>query len=77
MNDPDPLVSYMAFKWFITILTASLAGTWFFYDAYKIYKLRHSDGKDPTVHDKRFGYACGMVIGFIGVFGCLKFHGVV
>ncbi len=73
----DPIVSAGVFKWFVTILTASLAGTWFFYDAYKLVRLAKADKTDPTVHDKRFGYGIGMIIGFIGVWGCLRFHGVV
>lgn len=77
MTDPNPLVSDLAFKWFITLLTGIIAGTWFLYDAYKIVRLIKADKKDPTVHDKRFGYSIGVLIGFIGVWGCLRFHGVV
>lgn len=77
----DPIVSQVVFNWFITMLTASIAGIWLFYDAYKLYKLRNSDKRDPTVHDKRFGYSIGVLIGIIGVSGSaafiLKFHGVV
>jgi hypothetical protein len=73
----DPIVSETVFKWFLTIFTAGLAGTWFFYDAYKLVRLASADRRDPVVRDKRFGYAMGVVIGFIGVWGCLRFHGVV
>jgi hypothetical protein len=77
----DPIVSEVVFNWFITLLTASLAGTWLFYDAYKLVRLAKADKTDPTVHDKRFGYSIGVVIGIIGVSGSaafiLKFHGVV
>lgn len=72
----DPIVSATAFKWIVTLMTAIVAGTWFLYDGYKLIKLAKLDGKDPTVHDKRFGYTVGMVIGFIGVWGCLRFHDV-
>ena len=34
-------------------------------------------GRDPLVRDRRFGYAMGIVIGLIGVVGCLRFHDVV
>ncbi len=72
----DPIVSPDVFKWTVTLMTGLVAGTWFVWDALKIFQLRHKDGKDPTVHDKRFGYSVGMVIGFIGVWGCLRFHDV-
>ncbi len=77
MTDPNPLVSDVVFKWFITLLTGIIAGTWFLYDAYKVARLIKADKRDPMVHDKRFGYGIGVVIGFIGVWGCLRFHGVV
>jgi hypothetical protein len=77
MEDQAPIVSQTAFHWFLIILTGGFAGTWFVYDALKLFWLRTASGKDPVVHDKRFGYACGVVIGFIGVWGCLRFHGVV
>lgn len=77
----DPIISEVAFNWFITLLTALIAGTWLFYDAYKVFKLRKADKNDPMVHDKRFGYSIGVLIGIIGVSGSaafiLKFHGVV
>ncbi|MBA2544169.1 MAG: hypothetical protein H0V17_31280 [Deltaproteobacteria bacterium] len=73
----DPLVSDVVFKWAGTIITGSVAGTWLIYDAYKLLRLAKADGTDPTVHDKRFGYSIGVLIGFIGVWGCLRFHGVV
>ena len=71
------ILSPYAFKWFLTILTGVVAGTWFFYDGLKLWRLRHADKKDPIVRDKIFGYFMGMVIGFTGVLGCLRFHDVV
>ena len=71
MND---LVSHTAFVWFMSLFTGLVAGTWFIYDALKLFWLRNSDGRDPTVHDKRFGYSVGVVIGAIGVLGVLKYH---
>jgi hypothetical protein len=29
------------------------------------------------VRDRHFGYVMGIIIGALGVLGCLKFHGVV
>ena len=71
------ILSPYAFKWFLTILTGGVAGTWFFYDAIKIWRLRGADKKDPIVRDKIFGYLIGMAVGFTGVLGCLRFHDVV
>jgi hypothetical protein len=77
MEDQAPIVSITAFKWFLTILTGGLAGTWFFYDAYNLIRLRRTGAKDASAQDRYFGYMIGVVIGFIGVWGCLRFHGVV
>ncbi len=71
MND---LVSHTAFVWFLSLFTGVVAGTWFLYDAIKLFWLRKADGRDPVVHDKRFGYGIGVVIGAIGVLGVLKYH---
>jgi hypothetical protein len=76
MTEPT-LVSDLAFRWIITLMTGLVAGTWLVYDALKLYWLRNEDGRNPTIHDKRFGYACGVVIGIIGVVGCFRFHGVI
>ncbi len=70
------LVSPLAFKWFLTLFTGIVAAVWFVYDAIKLVRLRTADGADPVVRDKRFGYAIGIVIGAIGVIGCLMFQGV-
>jgi hypothetical protein len=67
------LMSPTAFKWFLTLITGIVAGVWFVYDAIKLVRLKSDT---PNVHDKRFGYAMGVVIGAIGVIGCLKFQGV-
>lgn len=72
----NEVMSPLAFKWFVTILTGGVAGTWFFYDAYKVWRLRHADQTDPVVRDKIFGYTMGVIIGALGVIGCLKFHDV-
>ncbi len=71
------LVSQTAFAWFVTILTGGFAGSWFVVDVINMIRLRHADGRDPQVRDRRFGYAMGMAIGLIGVVGCLRFHDVV
>lgn len=72
----DNLMSAEAFKWTVTLLTGIVAGSWVFYDLYNLSKLKHADRRDPNVHDKRFGYYCGIVIGVLGVIGCLRFHDV-
>jgi len=68
------LVSPLVFKWFLTLFTGIVAGIWFVWDAIKLARLR---GNDAVTADKRFGYAIGIVIGAIGVIGCLKFQGVI
>jgi hypothetical protein len=74
MND---LMSPSAFKWFITFLTGGLAGTWLIYDSINLIRTRKLDRTDPVVRDKHFGYLMGIVIGAVGVIGCLRFHNVV
>ena len=73
----NELMSPIAFKWFLTILTGGLAGSWFFYDLYNLYRIRTADKSDPIVRDKIFGYLIGIAIGVVGVLGCLRFHDVV
>jgi hypothetical protein len=73
----NELVSPTAFKWFLTILTGGLAGAWFIYDSINLIRTRDADRNDPVVRDKHFGYVVGLVIGVIGIVGCLRFHGVV
>ena len=73
----NEVMSAGAFKWFLTILTGGLAGSWFIYDSINLLRIRNKDKKDPIVRDKIFGYLIGIAIGVIGVFGCLRFHGVV
>ena len=71
------LVSPTAFYWVVTILTGGLAGSWFVYDIINLIRVRRADGADPLIRDRRFGYVIGIVIGFAGVLGCLRFHDVV
>lgn len=70
----DQLVSHTVFVWFLSLFTGVVAFTWFVYDAIKLFWLRKADGRDPVIHDKRFGYGIGVVIGAIGVLGVLKYH---
>jgi hypothetical protein len=70
------IVSATVFKWFVTVLTGGLAGSWLVYDLISMIRTRHADGRDPLVHDRRFGYVMGIVIGFVGVLGCLRAHDV-
>jgi hypothetical protein len=70
------LVSPHVFAWFLTILTGGLAGSWLVYDAYNLVRTAKADRADPIVRDKHFGYVIGMIIGVVGVLGCLRFHGV-
>jgi hypothetical protein len=74
MNQP---MSPEGFKWFLTLLTAGLAGPWFLYDSYNLFRTRKLDRSDPVVRDKHFGYVIGIAVGIGGVLGCLLFHDVV
>jgi hypothetical protein len=73
----NELMSPSAFKWFITFLTGGLASAWFIYDSINLIRTRNADRRDPIVRDKHFGYVMGIVIGIIGVVGCLRFHDVI
>ncbi|MEO8702549.1 MAG: hypothetical protein ABI867_21065 [Kofleriaceae bacterium] len=68
------LVNDDVFKWVLTIITGSVAGMFLVVDAIRLVRVKSST---PNAHDKRFGYFIGAVVGFIGVWGCLRFHGVV
>ncbi len=71
------LVSATAFKWFVTILTGGLAGSWFVYDIINLIRARNADGRDPLIRDRRVGYVIGIAIGLVGVLGCLRAHDVI
>lgn len=74
----DPILSPEAFKWFLTITTGGLAGSWLVYDTINLIRLPSREERDPGVrHDKKFGYLMGILIGAAGVWGCLMFHDVV
>lgn len=70
------LVTHDTFRWILTGLTGGLASTWLVYDTYNLIRSRSADRRDPTVRDRRFGYAVGIVVGVIGIIGCLKYHSV-
>jgi len=70
------IVSQTAFEWFVTILTGGLAGGWLVYDVINLIRVRRADRRDPLIRDRRFGYVLGILIGLVGVVGCLRFHDV-
>lgn len=72
----NELVSHETFRWFLTIVTGVVAFIWVFYDLFNLSRLRGKDPRDPVVHDKRFGYYIGMLVGIVGVVGVLRFHDV-
>jgi hypothetical protein len=55
------LISPLAFKWFLTLMTGIVAGIWFVWDAIKLARL---SGNDPVTSDKRFGYAMERVVAY-------------
>lgn len=70
------LLSPHAFKWFITLVTGVVASAWLVYDAINLVRSR-ALGPSPLVSDKRFGYVVGVLVGVVGVTGCLLFHDVI
>lgn len=70
------VMSPSAFKWFITFVTGGLAAAWFVYDSINLIRTRKLDRSDAVVRDRHFGYVMGIIMGIIGVVGCLRFHDV-
>jgi hypothetical protein len=73
----NELMSPNAFRWFLTFLTGGLAGAWLIYDTINLIRTRKLDRTDPVVRDRHFGYVMGIIIGFVGVLGTLRYHDVV
>jgi hypothetical protein len=71
------VMSPTAFKWFLTFLTAGLAGFWTIWDTKNLIRARNLDRSDPIVRDRHFGYVIGIIIGLVGVIGTLRFHDVI
>ena len=72
----DQLLTPHAFKWFLTLVTGLVAGAWVIYDSINLIRTRKLDRTDGIVRDKHFGYVMGILIGIVGVYGCLRFHGI-
>ena len=64
------------FRTFLTVLVFALAGPWLLYDTFNLIRTRKLDRKDPVVRDRHFGYVIGILVGVVGVLGCLMFQGV-
>jgi hypothetical protein len=73
MTEP---MSATTFAWFVTIAVGGLGALWFIYDAINLAKSLRLDRSNPSVRDRHFGYAMGMLMATIGVVGALRFHGV-
>ena len=65
------------FAWFITAAVGGLSALWLVYDGVNLARTWRLDRADPSVRDRHFGYAMGLVMAAIGVIGALRFHGVV
>ena len=72
----DQIFTPNHFKWFLTLLTGVVATLWFFYDTTNLIRARKLDRKDAVVRDKHFGYVMGILIGLVGVYGTLRYQGV-
>ncbi len=65
------------FDTFLTFLVLALAGPWLLYDTFNLIRTRKLDRRDPVVRDRHFGYVIGILIGVVGVLGCLMFQNVI
>lgn len=72
----DELVSPKVFTWFLTLIVGVVAAAWLAYDGYNLARARKRT-RDPLEQDRRFGYLMGVVIGAVGIWGCLRYHGLV
>jgi hypothetical protein len=70
------LVSDGMFRFLLSATTGGVGVVWTIHEIMLLMRLRGADRRDPLVRDQRFGYAIGIVIGMIGVFGTLRFNGV-
>ena len=73
----DQILSPDAWHWFLTLITGVVAGAWFIYDSINLVRTRHLDRSVAVNRDKHFGYVMGIVIGIVGVWGTLRYNGVV
>lgn len=67
----NPMTDYQ-FQWFFTIVTGGVSAVWFFFDLRNLVRARSLDRTNPSVRDRRFGYAMGLVIASIGMLGSAK-----
>ncbi len=65
------------FKSFLTFLTAALAVPWLIYDTRNLLRAWKLDRGDAVVRDRHFGYVIGILVGVVGVLGCLLFQNVI
>lgn len=72
----DQILSPTGFRWFLTLITGIVATLWFLYDTTNLIRTRKLDRKDAVVRDKHFGYVMGILIGLVGVYGTLRYQGV-
>jgi hypothetical protein len=70
------LVSDDMFRFLLSATTGGVGVVWTINEIRLLMRLRGANRRDPLVRDQRFGYAMGIVIGLIGVFGTLRFNGV-
>jgi hypothetical protein len=73
----NELVSDSVFRVIITAATGGFSAIWVVHDLLFLSRLRGKDMSDPLIRDQRFGYVMGVIMGLIGVFGMLRYNGVV
>jgi len=69
------IVSDEVFRWFLTLAVGVVAGIWFVLDTRALFRTR-GQLATPHLHDRRFGYMMGMLIGAVGVIGALRYQHV-
>ena len=73
----DQILSPNGFRWFLTLITGVVATLWFLYDTTNLIRTRKLDRSDAVVRDKHFGYVMGILIGLVGMYGTLRYQGVI
>lgn len=68
------IVSQHVFIWWCTIMTAGVAGSWFFVELFRLNRVLREDLSRPTVRDRLFGSLIGLAVGLIGVLGMVRYH---
>jgi len=73
VNEP---LSQHTFDIILTMLVVCVCAPWLIYEIRNLSRALKQDGSDPVVRDRRFGYSIGILIAVVGIYGSLKYNGV-